>query len=394
MNDLPGQPRNPIFDQPAEPPHEKPLHMMSLRQFKLFLLTAAIGTSAWFTWSALFRSEGTRSAKAKLDQSDVFDEALNSEPPRIFAGGTVEGAQREIPLRFEVAGRLKELHVRAGDVVEKGSVLAELDAELWELKFAESGTLLKLARAERDRLVRAGNSAVRKEDLTIADAKVALAEGTVRRERLMLDKTLLRAPTDGIVLRVQAEPGEMVGPEDNRDLFTLVNRSSTRVRACVEELDAMNVAVGQKTVVIADGRPDKQYAGVVHSCSPFVSPKVQRHLKPGEMVDVRVREVMIELADGSDLLIGLPVEVFIEPSQIEKGHAEVESAKSPRSISPAHRSPLRSTPQQESPRIGQKVRRLPSRFDSIESELPSGTGQPAVQRASDVGEWRESPSRE
>jgi multidrug efflux pump subunit AcrA (membrane-fusion protein) len=418
MNDLPVQPHNAIFDQPddstGEPPDEKTPHMMSLRQFKMFLFAAAIGTSAWYGWSVLFRpdgarSEGARSAKAKLNESDEFDDTLNSETPRIFAGGTVEGAQREIPLRFEVAGRLKELHVRAGDFVEKGSVLAELDAELWELKFAESGTLLKLARAERVRLVRAGNSAVRKEDLTIADAKVALAEGTVRRERLMLDKTLLRAPTDGIVLRVQAEPGEMVGPEDNRDLFTLVNRSSTRVRACVEELDAMNVAVGQKTVVIADGRPDKSYAGTVHSCSPFVAPKVQRHLKPGEMVDVRVREVMIELADGSDLLIGLPVEVFIERGPIEKSQAKIESSKSPRSITPGSITPgsispgssssgrpaaLRSTPQHESPRIGQKVRRPSSRFDSIEAELPTDDQQSSVERTSDVGEWREPTSRE
>jgi multidrug efflux pump subunit AcrA (membrane-fusion protein) len=389
MNDSPAQPLGPIFDQQDEPPDEKPSQMMSLRQLKFLFFAAAIGATAWYAWSVLFRSEGARSAKAKSDEFEGIDLALVSEPSRIFAGGTVEGAQREIPLRFEVAGRLKELHVRAGDFVEKGSVLAELDAELWELKFAEAGTLLKLARAERDRLVRGGNSAVRKEDLTIADAKVALAEGTVRRERLMLDKTLLRAPTDGIVLRVQAEPGEMVGPEDNRDLFTLVNRSSTRVRACVEELDAMNVAVGQKTVVIADGRPDRQYAGIVHSCSPFVSPKVQRHLKPGEMVDVRVREVMIVLADGSDLLIGLPVEVFIEP-----GDAEVEGAKGPHSIGRGRPSPLRPTPQPESPRMGQKTHRSPGRFDSIASELPTGSQQPAVQRASDVGEWREPPSRE
>lgn len=353
--------------------------MLSIRQFKLLLLAAAIGTSTWYVWSAL-----SRSAKTKSDEYEAIDESQVSEPSRIFAGGTIEGAQREIPLRFEVAGRLKELHARAGDFVEKGSVLAELDAELWELRLAEAGTLLKLARAERDRLVKAATSAVRKEDLTIADAKVALAEGTVRRERLMLDKTLLRAPTDGIVLRVQAEPGEMVGPEDNRDLFTLVNRSSTRVRACVEELDAMNVAVGQKTVVIADGRPDKEYAGVVHSCSPFVSPKVQRHLKPGEMVDVRVREVLIELAEGSDLLIGLPVEVFIERGQSEAGNLK----------GPGRHTPLRPTPPSESPQLGQRSPRPPARSDSIESEPAAGGQQPAVQRTSGVGEWRESPPRE
>src|SRR5262249_41802604 len=157
------------------------------------------------------------------------------------------------------------------------------------------------------------------DDLTIAETKVTLAEGALRRERVMLEKTMLLAPTDGVVLRVLGEPGEMVGPSDERDLVTLVNRDRTRVRAHVEELDALNVAVGQKARVTAEGHPDRPYEGIVHSCSPCVAPKSHRHLKPGEMFDIRVREIIIELADGADLLIGLPVDVFIEPVLAGKG---------------------------------------------------------------------------
>ena len=352
--------------------------MKSIRRIQLLLLIAAVGVGCWYAWSAL-----ARSSNATTDEIEETDLSRAAEQSKIFAGGTVEGASREIPLQFEVAGRLKELHVCAGDFVEKGSVLAELDAEQWELKFAEAGTLLKLARAERDRLAKLGGTAARKEDLTIADAKVALAEGTVRRERLMLDKTLLRAPTDGIVLRVLAEPGELVGPGDTRELFTLVDCSSTRVRAWVEELDAMNVAVGQQTVVIADGKPDKQYAGAVVSCSPHVAPKWQRHLKPGEMVDVRVREVLIELADGSDLLIGLPVEVFIDAGQPDGASG----------TSPSRHPPLRPTPRSASPQMGQKTFRPPGRPDLLGSESQAAS-QPVVQRAPSIGEWKEPSSRE
>jgi len=369
-------------ESPRGVPSEIVKTNMAIRKLKVILLVAGIGTGAWYAWSVASRSQSpTTDESEQIVLVEGSDYAPFAEPSRIFAGGTVEGAQREIPLRFEVAGRLKELHARAGDIVEKGSILAELDAELWELKFAEAGTLLKLARAERDRLVRSGKSAVRREELTIADAKVALAEGTVRRERLMLDKTLLRAPTDGVVLRVQAEPGEMVGPEDNRDLFTLVNRSSTRVRACVEELDAMKVAVGQSAVVIADGLPDRQFAGVVESCAPFVAPKVQRHLKPGEMVDVRVREVLIKLAEGGELLIGLPVEVFIDAG-------EAETARSP-----IRYVPLRPTPASQSPELGQQIRRRPGRAGAGEAATQGDADKSAVQRTS-VGQWRESPSRE
>jgi hypothetical protein len=37
------------------------------------------------------------------------------------------------------------------------------------------------------------------------------------------------------------------------------------------------------------------------------------------LVDVKVREVVVELTDAADLVVGLPVDVFIEP--IESGRA-------------------------------------------------------------------------
>lgn len=263
----------------------------------------------------------TEPSKAASGSAAEAEKSSSAGPVKIFAGGAVEGTHRELALKFEIAGRLKAVLVKAGDRVAKGDVLAQLDPELLELKFTEARTLLKLAHAEHDRLVKSG-SAVPQDDLTIAETKVTLAEGALRRERIMLEKTLLVAPIDGLVLRVPVEIGELVGPNDEREILSLVNRDVARVRAYVEELDALRVSVGQKAVVTADGRPERSYAGVVQSCSPYVAPKSERHLKPGELFDIRVREVLIELDDGADLLIGLPVEVSIEPGRPEKGDFE------------------------------------------------------------------------
>ncbi len=310
---------------------------MKMRWLGVALIAAAIG---WGIYLALTRWMGTPAAPAQQPPGNA--ESADAAPLRIFAAGTVEGAQRELSLQFEIPGRIREMRVQPGSRVAKGDLLAQLDPELLELKFTEARTLLQLARTDRDRLVRqheelrqkqgrtTGELPVqrakteelaalnRSDELTMADAKVALAEGALRRERIMLEKTMLLAPTDGVVLRVLGEPGELVAPNDDRHMVTLVNRERTRVRAHVEELDAMRVAVGQKAVVTAEGEPDQSYAGVVQSCSPYVVPKSQRHLKPGELFDIRVREVIIELADGADLLVGLPVDVFIEPQAAEE----------------------------------------------------------------------------
>src|SRR4029077_6992620 len=96
------------------------------------------------------------------------------------------------------------------------------------------------------------------------------AEAAVRRETLMFGKTRLRSPVDGVVLRVLPEPGERAAPADDRELFIVVNRDRTRVRAFVEELDALNVAPGQRAVVTAAGQPHHEYFGAVRTCSPYV----------------------------------------------------------------------------------------------------------------------------
>lgn len=326
---------------------------------------------------------------------------------RIFAAGTIEGASREIPLRFEITGRLLKVHVVEGDEVERGDVLAQLDAETWEHKLAEAQARLQVARAERERIVNGAShesrealrsevrgfevqvrqaesqlargkrlvsqnavavqevddqkyryeravaqlqaararldeleAPVRKDDLSIADSKVALAEALVRQEQSLLEKTRLRAPTRGIVLHVPAEVGELVGPADQHELVTLVNRDRTRVRAHIEELDALHVRPGQRAEVTVDGCPGKEYPGVVLRCSPFVRPKTQKHLKPGELVDLRVREVVIDLGeDAKELVVGLPVEVFIKPSESAGKHQMLGSPDtSPVSAVPSHNS--------------------------------------------------------
>ncbi|MBX3441583.1 MAG: efflux RND transporter periplasmic adaptor subunit [Planctomyces sp.] len=154
-------------------------------------------------------------------------------------------------------------------------------------------------------------AAARTDDLKIAEAKVEIAAAAVAQAEDMLRKSVLRAPLDGMVLTVSAEPGELVGPGRGQPLFSIANLSRLHVRAYVEELDVLELEVGQKAAVVADARPNQEYGGCVVWIAPSMQEKRLRHHKPGERSDVRVREVLVQLDEGSDLVVGLPVDVFI-----------------------------------------------------------------------------------
>lgn len=292
------------------------------------MMAVTAGAALFLAWAALF---GTPTAPpevvaaSELERSDPGEVAPT---PRIFADGIVEGSTQELAIGFEIPGRIKTIHVREGDAVKAGDVLVELETDAVELQLAEAQVRLKIATAERDQLVAESSRRARelsrdprsnasepqlsREEQTLADAQIELAQTAVRREQLLLDKCRLRAPSDGVVLRAGGQPGMLTGPNDERELFTLVKHGIMRVRAFVEELDGMRVRRGQPVVVSSAGEPRKTYPGTVAACSLYFRPKSQRLLKPGERLDMRVREVVVDLDDGHDLLIGLPVEVMIE----------------------------------------------------------------------------------
>lgn len=239
--------------------------------------------------------------------------AVSAVSPDVFAAGIVEGGERPVGLRFEVPGKITRVHVKRGDAVRAGQLLAELDA-------ADYGLQLEAAQIQHRIAVdlNGGQAGATKQ----SQYQVELAENRIRQAERLLEKTRILAPTDGIVMTVPFEPGELTGPADGSEALEVVNRQRTRIRAWIEELDALRVAPGQPAGVTVAGMPEKVYRAVVVECADSVRPKTHRHLNPGERIDVRVREVMLDVQDGSALLIGLPVEVMIRTASAKDGSSK------------------------------------------------------------------------
>ena len=318
------------------------------------------------------------------DASRLDDPSHDPDQQWIFANGIVEGRRREVPLLFELSGRIVEINVAEGDAVTEGKLLARLDATLWQHELSKARASLAHAVAEKQRVlagatlqareraraqVQAAEAKTlqaasdwkrakamvskraiadaefesktasyrvcradvlaarahlaeleappREHEVQAAEANIALQEANVSHWQTKLGKTVLLAPSNGVVMRVDAEPGELIGPDAIMPLLTIVDQSETRVRAYVEELDSMRVAAGQRAYVTADGIPNEQHWGEVVTCLPSMQPKHRMQGRPGEREDTRVREVVIRLdrrtgAAQSPLVTGLPVDVHIQ----------------------------------------------------------------------------------
>lgn len=142
--------------------------------------------------------------------------------------------------------------------------------------------------------------------LQAARSDVAIAEA-------LLEKTRIRAPSAGTVLKLEAKTGEMVSPSPAMPLAVIGDMSVVRLKAEVDEHDVSKIKLGSKVVVKSNAYPDREFEGRVAALAPtLASPKfaLRGARRP---TDVEVLEVTVDL-DGSDipLLPGMRADAFFK----------------------------------------------------------------------------------
>jgi RND family efflux transporter MFP subunit len=116
-----------------------------------------------------------------------------------------------------------------------------------------------MAKGEWERAQQGGSDLFSKEEnerrrmsAATAEAKVKAAEAQVADARNRLAHTIIRAPTDGIVLTRTAEVGQIAVP-GSTVLFRLARDGQIEMRGQVAEQDVPHLKVGQEAQVRLDG---------------------------------------------------------------------------------------------------------------------------------------------
>lgn len=196
---------------------------------------------------------------------------------------------------------------RRSSLYEKGVIAREeSDRAKREQKVAE-------ARYEREfQRHRIVDDQTREEDIAKAKAEVALAEAELDEARARLEKSFIKSPIDGTVLRKHLKEGESVSDMRDMPIVTIANTSVLRVRVDVDETDVSKLRIDQRAYVVADAYGEKKFWGRVVRIGQMLGKKNIRTDEPTERVDTKILETLIELDPSSDLPTGLRVDAFIE----------------------------------------------------------------------------------
>jgi RND family efflux transporter MFP subunit len=322
-----------------------------LKVLALVLIVAVAGFATSFVMDSLATTEGPaarpdRNLAVAVEVAPV--ERASLRDLRSFSGNLLPAARFEVAPK--VGGRLERLHVDIGQPVERGQVIAELDADEHlqqveqaraELEVAEAGVAeAESARAARERsyqrirqlreqqVASASELDTAEAELHAQEARLRLARAQVTQREAALRAAEVRLTYATIRATWQGEDSHRVVGERFVDEGTTIAANTPIVSVLdirdlvavihVAERDYPRLRVGQSASVRADPYPGQRFAAEIVRLAPQFReesrqarvevrvPNPEGLLKPGMFVRVEVQ------LDQADEATAVPVAGLVE----------------------------------------------------------------------------------
>lgn len=299
-----------------------------------------------------------RSQKKNPPAEPVAQPAQAPYASYIGGAGIVEASTENIQLGTSIAGIVKTVFVKVGDTVRQGDTLfliddRELGANLLvkEASLVQAEGALEEAKASlqdyetRFKLVqnvtdrralsvddfeqRKNAVLLYKAKLVSAKAEILAAQAALQAARTDLDRLLVRAPVDCMVLQVNIRPGEYAQTGVLADpLMLLGDNNLLHVRVDIDENDAWRFKPGSQAMAFMRGNSKLNCAIKFVRTEPYITPKESLTGDSTERIDTRVLQVIYGFdRNALPAYVGQQMDVFIETPEegISHGRGKVEA---------------------------------------------------------------------
>jgi HlyD family secretion protein len=230
---------------------------------------------------ALFTLEEARKDKTRFD--------------RLFKNKIIAAKDRDASdLRYETALKEYERAKKAYELFKEGYRKESIQTA--RSKLAEGQAALKQARENLKKIE------VTASEVNAAKAQVLSAQAALELAKIQLQHSELRAPSKGIIVSRNVEPGEVVSP--GQEVISLADLSKVDLKVFVPETEIGMVKPGQAVEVKIDSFPAKTYTGHVSFISPegeFTPKIIQTHkerVKLVYLVKIKIFNPDLQLKPG------------------------------------------------------------------------------------------------
>jgi membrane fusion protein (multidrug efflux system) len=285
-------------------------------------MVAVAGGAWWFFYFEQPQAEGAPGPAAPGAMAVPVEVAAVQVGPiqrRLTAVGSVR-SNESVVIRPEVAGRLADIRFDEGQRVAQGQPLIILDDSIYRAEVEEAEASLELSRANHERaldLLKRGAGTTKARDEAVAELRQD--EAALELAKARLDKTVIRAPFEGMVGLRKVSVGDFVNV--GQDMVNLEQIDPLKADFRVGEVYLGAVRPGQRIELGVDAFPGESFAGEVYAIDPLIDesgrsivlrarlPNPDNRLRPG--LFVRVALVLNERNDA----IQVPEQALVPQGQ-------------------------------------------------------------------------------
>ncbi|MFU8779820.1 MAG: efflux RND transporter periplasmic adaptor subunit [Kiritimatiellia bacterium] len=225
---------------------------------------------------------------------------------------------RSLMLAAEIAGVITAILVDKGDSVKQGDVLARIDHRNWEAQLRQAAIAARDATRDLERWQRMQTEgAVSQSDFEAVQRRQQLAAITHELAQIQVDKSYLRAPTNGIIDDQLLEAGAFIN--EGQALFRFIERDPMKVVFHIPERDVALIRPEQRLAVRATAleQPAPFYGKLSHLGNETTPPafsypaeltieSAPAYVRPGMIVNVEIERAILENAIAVPLPAVIP----------------------------------------------------------------------------------------
>lgn len=322
-------------------PNKQKTNLLDLAKRNILISLAAGGIVVAIIFSLTFGTLRENPANSlKMPAQAPYDH-------NIAGIGIVEASSGNIDLGAFSPGIVSEVLVKEGDEIKKNDPLFVQDQRSARASFEAAVNELEVAKKEyemakveskeqSDRFKRAkglkSTNNISEElyqnrkfssqkadmDVILKDNKVKAAEQNKELAQIALDKTTIKSPVDGIVLRVRIRPGEFIsGNEQNANAPMLVGaHKPLHIKVKIDENDVWRFDKTQKAHAYLRSNQDISSSLKFVRIEPYAAKKEQLRGSGVELIDTRIINIVYEIQENLDkFFIGQQLDVYIESSE-------------------------------------------------------------------------------
>lgn len=261
---------------------------------KKTLIISLVVISVLVIGGIIAKQAGWIGKKEQTIEIETTRSGLKTITQIVSASGKIQ-PEIEVIIRPDVSGEIVALPIKEGDYVKEGELLLRIRPDLFQAnidnltasllsqKANKEQTAANVKQAELDyeqkkSLFEKGliaelefsasetNLEAQRANLRSAEFRIQSAEAQLRRAEEELRQTVIRAPMDGTISKLNVELGERVlgnSQMTGTELMRVARMNTMEVEVDVNENDIVNVSLGDTTRIEVDAYPERSFEGII-----------------------------------------------------------------------------------------------------------------------------------